>query len=539
MEKLFEFFPVQRHVLLKDFVGNSFLLRACLKNPSPDCVDGMLRAIWKGIEISVTKKSLPYIPIEECGHFTGALARLMKNLEKEPPPEEKVDPFMEDVSKIWGPFDVCSKNLTTSDSGSILGKYVFIRKNNSPPEMKEKSKEVCILKEAAYGSGFMIFTRLAGMVATFYHLDNKSDHMVFVTMSMSAIKEYLLEESFADLPWKNKRHAIDRICEWIFSLLFFGAGKIHFSRGLNPIGWVPGNLFKEELMDSSQGDLFALMNTGMRSLKAESGFEMLDDLVVPIYRGVELSETIYGKPKGLNVLFKPWSNLIGREIPDFGEALIQECKNEYGTEWQGRRKEVGEAIANQLEQTLQGPHVLSKNPCIGQVLAHVVGSTITMPIVIFLLSLMGYGVSSTIPEQADKEWGDRVADSIAGLFAVLNCASVDLKQAQVYLTTEALGPETNDPKLKILQQNARTLVRDPKVDSILWWAELFINRMLYMFKPKALTPKGSHFKAGKNLLFSSMGTVAPGAMMMIVPTYLAIKDLKLSCEEVEDILTIK
>lgn len=228
---------------------------------------------------------------------------------------------------------------------------------------------------------------------------------------------------------------------------------------------------------------------------------------------------------------------MGQETPNFEEALLGECQKIYGPKWDQKQEQMRKKLIGSLSLMLEGPGVTGDEISLGVSLARIVGGTITAPVTAFLLSAMGYGIGTRI-DKIDKEWAKKVCGANSCLFAVLQCDALPPKDVQSFLLSHGLGPETNDPKLEILQHRARVLLREPYKHSILWWAELFMNRVIYMLKPTALKSKGVFFKAGKNLLFNTMGSTSPVVMMMSISVYLAAKGINMTCGNLEEILTL-
>jgi hypothetical protein len=442
------------------------------------------------------------------------LARMISN---EIPEEESVDPLTDEISRLAVPGAVIIENMVVPGSSITHGGYTFVRDSNLQ-QLPSPSPERTLLKKAVYGCGTMISWVLDDLV-TAMKINQDSSHSRFADQIVKGVGYFLQSHEFSELPWKTRRHVADRLTDLFLILMHFGTG------------WLVSNLISKDTLDEEQMKLAGYSLLTMRGLRKDKDRQKIyESSKNSLLRSIQLNKEInQGKPYGFSILVEQWL----RDDGEFADNLDKEYKGKWSEEKLDQCKTFGKKLVEKLDfpENFGLPF--------GVVLASVVGYKITTPVAVFLLTSIGFGTGTKLTT-LDVDWFKNATAATSIAFAYLRnfdlLGELPSSEELEILFKPALGPESNDPKLKLLQTRAREMLKNPRPRDHIWIAEFFMNRILYATKPTPAKSKGVYFKAGKNILFNTFGTRSVDEMTMLISMYLTAKDMGMTGQDFEKFL---
>lgn len=486
------------------------------------CSEASCSLLWKIIMHKGAKRADdgPKIPLEERKNIKDFVRRCLSSIKNEITEEQDEGEFNQFISEIRGNPQNVHDSLPIPGSASAIGKFCFIERPSHSSDTS-KTKDICIMKYGSICNGTGFFDRLGSTVAPFLaYIRTEAPHLLFVATVLTAMEKTFKGPEYSRLPWATKRHVTDRVSDLVIGLMYFG------------LGWYPKDLLEVRLLEGSQLDIASVVIGTSVGLKMEQNVAG-DSTIAQFFKASSASERAYTRgPYGVALLAKPWGDLMasGQTTNDFAARIYEACTQEYNLP-----KTKAKLLKNTIERLsriMEGPE-LQQNQTIGLTLIKTVGRTVTSPVAAFMLSSIGYGCGTKLG-QSDAETNKSLANSTALLFTYLFARSMpnweDVQQ-------KLLGEKSQDPKLVALREHACVLLKNPQYDSVFWWAELFMNRIINITHPKSTKPKGVYFQAAKNIVFNSLGSTDIASMCITICVYLAAKKVGITGQKWEEIIS--
>jgi hypothetical protein len=462
----------------------------------------------------------PKIPTEERKDIKDFVRGSLSSMQNEFTEERDEGDFNQSISELFGDPRNVYESLPIAGGASVIGKNCFLERPSYSSETS-KLQDICVMKYGSICNGFGFFDRLKNTVVPFLtHIRIEAPHLSFVTAVLTAMEKHFKGPEYSGLPWATKRHVTDRASDLIIGLMYFG------------VGWYPKDLLEIRLLEASQLDIASVVIGTSNALKMTQQMDE-DNTMAQFFKASRASERVYTRgPYGVAILAKPWADLMasGQTTEDFA-ARIYEASMQTHNLPETKAAQLKSTIAK-LDRIMEGPE-LQQRQTIGLALIKIVGRTVSSPVAAFMLSSIGYGCGTTFG-QSDAKESKPLIKKTALLFAHLFARKMPSWQD---VECELLEQKSQDPKLVILRERMCALLKKPQYDSVVWWAELFMNRILNIAHPKSAKSKGVYFQAAKNIIFNSLGSNDIVSMCITITTYLAAKEMGITGQNWEENLS--